>query len=156
MRYVDLSTHNCSVQRTIDIVGEKWTFAVLRDVFNGLSRFDDLQRHSGVPRPLLAKRLATLVEHGLLERVPYRVPGQRTRAEYRLTQKGLDLYPVIAALRDWGDRYVADPGGPAGVTTHKGCGAPVHVVLECEAGHRVADRSEVEFAPGPGAVLASH
>ena len=106
------STENCTVGRTMAILGERWTFVVLREVFNGVRRFDDIRRHSGIPRQVLSNRLALLVEQDMLRREPYQDPGERARHEYRLTEKGFDLYPVLVAIADWGDRYLADPGGP--------------------------------------------
>ena len=91
------STENCTVGRTMAILGERWTFVVLREVFNGVRRFDDIKRHSGIPRQVLSNRLAVLVEQGVLRREPYQDPGERARHEYRLTNKGFDLY--IEAVR---------------------------------------------------------
>jgi DNA-binding HxlR family transcriptional regulator len=96
----------------MEILGEKWTVVVLREIFVGIRRFDDMRVRTGIPRQMLTNRLATLVEHGVLRREPYREPGARAREEYRLTQQGLDLYPALLALLEWGDRYLADPGGP--------------------------------------------
>ena len=130
------------------ILGERWTFVVLREVFNGVRRFDDIRRHSGIPRQVLSNRLALLVEQGVLRREPYQDPGERARHEYRLTEKGFDLYPVLVAIADWGDRYLADPEGPPVAFTHRDCGAPVHAELHCADGHLV-DRPR-DVAPRPG------
>jgi DNA-binding HxlR family transcriptional regulator len=145
------STENCTVGRTMAILGERWTFVVLREVFNGVRRFDDICRHSGIPRQVLSNRLALLVEQDVLRREPYRDPGERARHEYRLTEKGFDLYPVLVAVAEWGDRYLVDPEGTPVEFTHRDCGARVHPVLECEAGHRVARPRDVVTRPGPGA-----
>jgi DNA-binding HxlR family transcriptional regulator len=134
----------CSLQRALNVVGEKWTFVILRDVFNGIVRFDDLHEHIGLARPVLAKRVATLVEQGLLERVPYREAGQRTRAQYALTAKGRDLYPVLLTLREWGDQYLADEATTLRVNRHSACGAVVHHVFRCENGHVIDDLGEIE------------
>ncbi len=144
------STDNCTIGRAMEILGERWTLVVLREVFNGVRRFDDLRRHSGIPRQVLTDRLHLLVEHGILRREPYRVPGERERHEYRLTAKGLDLYPVLVAVAHWGDRYLADPEGPPVEFEHRGCGATVAVDLRCGAGHRLADPREAATRPGPG------
>jgi DNA-binding HxlR family transcriptional regulator len=144
------SAENCTIGRALDILGEKWTFVVLREVFLGVRRFDDLRVRTNIPRQVLTNRLARLVKHGLLRRAPYQEPGERIREEYRLTQAGLDLYPVLVALRDWGDRYLADPGGSPVLTTHRDCGELVEVQLRCTAGHVVTPR-EVVPRPGPGA-----
>lgn len=146
------STDNCTVGRAMAILGERWTVVVLREVFNGVRRFDDVQRHAGIPRQVLSNRLAVLVEEGILRREPYRPEGGgRTRHEYRLTPKGLDLHPVLAAVTAWGDRYLADPEGPPVELAHRGCGEQVHLVLECGAGHRLDGPREVVTRPGPGA-----
>lgn len=145
------STDNCQVGRTMAILGERSTMVVLREVFNGVRRFDDMQRHSGVNRQVLSTRLAHLVEEGILRKEPYRPDGARVRHEYRLTQKGLDLYPILVALSDWGTRYVADPEGPAVEITHRDCGATVHPVLTCEHGHVLGEPREALPRPGSGA-----
>jgi len=132
------------------ILGEKGTLVVLREVFNGVRRFADMQRHSGLPRQVLSNRLALLVEHDVLLRVPYRDDGARERHEYRLTGKGFELYPVLAAVADWGTRWYADPEGPPVELAHRDCGSPVTAVLECGDGHRVDDLRDVVPRPGPG------
>ena len=134
------------------VLGEKGAVVVLREVFNGVRRFDDMHRHSGLPRQVLSNRLALLVEHEILVRTPYRPDGGRARHEYRLTPKGFDLYPVLTALADWGARYYSDPEGPPVELAHRGCGAVVTPVLECAEGHRLASPREVAPRPGPGAV----
>jgi DNA-binding HxlR family transcriptional regulator len=145
------SAENCTVGRTMTILGERWTFIVLREVFNGVRRFDDIRRHSGIPRQVLSNRLALLAEQDVLRRAPYQDPGERARHEYRLTPKGFDLYPVLVAIADWGDRYVADPVGPPVEFTHRECGSTVHAVLECRKGHRVDRPRDVVTQIGPGA-----
>jgi DNA-binding HxlR family transcriptional regulator len=148
---LDWSAENCTIGRTMEILGERWTVVVLREIFSGLRRFDEMRERTGIPRQVLTNRLSTLVEQGILRRVPYQEPGHRVRHEYRLTDKGLDLYPILVAVREWGDRYLADPEGPALVTVHRDCGAQVDVVLRCAAGHEVASPREVAGRPGPGA-----
>jgi DNA-binding HxlR family transcriptional regulator len=148
---LDYDTTNCTIGATIGIIGEKWTFLVLREVFNGVRRFDDMQRRTGAPRQVLSDRLARLVERGLLRKIPYQERGQRSRQEYRLTEAGLDLYPVLVALMQWGDRHAASPAGPPALLTHRDCGEPVRLELTCAAGHRLASAREVTPLPGPGA-----
>ena len=144
----------CSIARTLELVGEKWSLLVLREVFSGVRRFDDLRRRTGAPRQVLSARLSTLVEAGVLRRHPYQQPGQRTRYEYRLTRAGMDLYPVLVSLLRWGDRYLDLPtGGPTLELTHKDCGEPVDVVLRCGAGHDLGSARDVHPRPGPGAQL---
>jgi DNA-binding HxlR family transcriptional regulator len=148
---MDYATDNCTIGRTMAILGERSTVVVLRELFNGIRRFDDIRDHSGIPRQVLSNRLATLVEQGILRREPYRSPGERVRHEYRLTDKGLDLYPVLVALAGWGAKYVADPDGPPVEFGHRNCGAPVSVALTCGEGHRLDDVRDVAARPGPGA-----
>jgi DNA-binding HxlR family transcriptional regulator len=148
---LEWSAENCTVGRTMAILGERWTFVVVREVFNGVRRFDDIRRHSGMPRQVLSNRLALLVQQDILRREPYQQPGERVRHEYRLTPKGFDLYPVLVAIGDWGDRYLADPEGPPVEFEHRDCGALVHSVLECTNGHRVERPREVVTRVGPGA-----
>ncbi len=144
------STDNCQVARALDVFGDRSSLVVIREVFNGVRRFDDMQRHSGVNRQVLSNRLAHLVDEGILRKVPYQPEGSRVRHEYRLTRKGLDLYPVLTALAEWGARYVADPEGPAVEMAHRDCGAEVHAVLVCDEGHRLDDVRDVVPRPGPG------
>jgi DNA-binding HxlR family transcriptional regulator len=145
---------NCSIERTLAVLGEKWTLLVLREAFNGVRRFADMQVGTGAPRQVLSARLAKLVEEGLLRKVPYREPGRRQRDEYRLTQKGLDLYPIMVSLMHWGDRYMADPSGPSVVLAHRDCGSPIDVRLHCAEGHEVPSPRQVTPRLGPGARLA--
>jgi DNA-binding HxlR family transcriptional regulator len=145
------STENCTVGRTMTILGERWTFVVLREIFNGVRRFDDIKRHSGIPRQVLSNRLALLVEQGVLRREPYQDPGERARHEYRLTDKGFDLYPVLVAIADWGDRYLADPDGPPVAFTHRDCGELVHTEVRCADGHPVEHPRDIAPRPAAGA-----
>ena len=148
---LDYDTANCAIGAAVEIIGERTTFLVLRGVFSGVRRFDDIQRHTGAPRQVLSDRLARLVREGLLRKVPYRENGQRSRYEYRLTDKGLDLYPVLVALMQWGDRYAGGPAGPPTLLTHRDCGEPVQLQLSCDAGHVLQSAREVTSLPGPGA-----
>src|SRR5439155_26101751 len=128
-----------------------WTVLVLRDLFNGLRRFDELADHLGVARNVLARRLASLVEHGLVERVEYREPGQRARHEYRLTPEGRDLRPVLLTLMDYGDRHFAGQDGPPLRLLHRDCGGSVAVRLECTEGHVLGSDARLVPDVGPGA-----
>src|SRR3954462_7637079 len=104
----DYDTQVCSVARALEVVGERWTLLVLRDAFLGVRRFDDFQRSLGVARNILQARLERLVDEGLLERQPYQ--ERPPRYEYRLTEKGIELWPAIVALMKWGDRYLFPDG----------------------------------------------
>ena len=147
----DYDPANCAIGAAVGIIGERPTFLLLREAFNGVRRFDDMQRRTGIPRQVLSSRLARLVGEGLLRKVPYRESGQRSRDEYRLTGKGLDLYPVLVALMQWGDRYEAGPDGPPVLLRHRDCGEPVQLQLTCRAGHVLESARDVIPVPGPGA-----
>jgi DNA-binding HxlR family transcriptional regulator len=145
------SAENCSVKRALDVVGEKWTLLVLREAFYGARRFEEFQAYVGCARNLLSERLNTLVEAGVMRRVPYREPGQRERHEYCLTDKGLDLLPAVIALMQWGDRWKADPAGPPVEITHRECGNVVELALRCSHDHVALTARDVRPRPGPGA-----
>lgn len=145
------SIENCTIQRALAIVGDRWSFVVMREVFNGIRRFDDMRTRTDIPRQVLSNRLARLVDEGMLRREPYREDGQRERHEYRLTQKGLDIYPVLVALNEWGARYYADRSGSPLAFEHRSCGAEVELALRCADGHDIGDYREVLPVPGPGA-----
>jgi DNA-binding HxlR family transcriptional regulator len=118
------SADACSIRRALEIAGTRSALIILREAFYGTTRFDDFAERAGVSEPVAAARLRELVDEGLLEREPYRQPGQRTRMAYRLTDKGADLFPVLVALMQWGDRWLA-PDGPPVVLRHDGCEEPV-------------------------------
>jgi DNA-binding HxlR family transcriptional regulator len=146
----ELRVRDCSIKRTLDVIGEKWTLLVLREAFYGARRFEQFLASVGCARTLLSERLATLVEHGVLQREPYREPGQRERHQYLLTEKGHDLFAALVVLMQWGDRWEAGPQGGPVVTRHRGCGAPVHAELRCAHNHRVFKVEETESGPRPG------
>jgi DNA-binding HxlR family transcriptional regulator len=133
---------------SLKIIGEKWTLLILREVWYGSSRFGDFERVLGCPRNLLADRLRMLVEQGILSIETYREPGSRSRPKYVITPMGMDLVPAVMGLMRWGDRYRADPEGPAVHVRHRGCGAQVDVQIRCEQGHHVP-APDIESIPGP-------
>jgi DNA-binding HxlR family transcriptional regulator len=145
------SSSNCSIARTLGVVGEKWTLLVLREAFYGVRRFDDFHAVLGCARNLLSARLKTLVAQGLLEKQAYRDDRGRQRHEYRLTDKGRDLFPAVVALMQWGDRWAAEDDGPAVLLHHRDCGERVSVQLRCDGGHGPLGAREVRAVPGPGA-----
>jgi DNA-binding HxlR family transcriptional regulator len=145
------SAENCSVARTLAVVGERWTLLVLREAFYGVRRFTAFQTNLGIARNLLSVRLRTLVDHGILRREIYQEPGSRPREEYHLTDKGRDLFPALVALLQWGDTYLADPAGPAVVIQHNDCDEPVEAVLRCSSGHHPLRVRDVHPVAGPGA-----
>jgi len=122
---------DCSVARTLEVIGERWTLLIMRDAFFGVHRFDDFQQRLGIARNVLATRLAHLCEEGLLERRPY--SEHPHRFEYHLTDAGRDLGPVLLALIKWGDRHHPSPKGPPVRTLHRGCGGEVDARMHCQA-----------------------
>ena len=149
MRRTSFEDMNCSVAQCLEVVGEWWSLLVLRDVFLGVSRFDDFQRRLGISRNVLTERLDHLVDHGVLERIPYQ--EHPVRHDYRLTAQGRDLWPVITAMREWGERYHPAPEGPRVELVHKACGRRMHVVETCShCGERVK-ATDVRAVPGPAA-----
>ena len=139
----------CSIARTLEVLGERWTLLVIRDVFNGRRRFDQIQENLGVARNVLATRLAWLVEEDILEKRPYQ--ERPPRYEYFLTQKGLDLWPVMISLLHWGDRYLSAEGGPPMVVRHKRCGGVVDERGYCESCGARLNAREAYTEHGPGA-----
>jgi len=118
----------CSIARTLDVVGDRWSLLVVREAFLGAHRFDQIQRKTGAPRDILSARIKKLVEQGVLERRQYR--EHPPRFEYHLTEAGTDLYPVITALRQWGDRHVERPGAAPPTFAHT-CGSTDRALLVC-------------------------
>ena len=139
----------CSIARTLDFVGDRWSLLILREAsFYGVTRFEQLRTRLGISKAVLTDRLDGLVEHGILERTPYQPPGERVRHEYKLTAAGSDLFPVLVALLEWGDKHRNE--GIAPITlTHTGCAATVTGGLTCANGHHVT-QTEVEPEAGPG------
>jgi DNA-binding HxlR family transcriptional regulator len=135
----------CPMDRTLQLVGNRTSFLLLREAFYGVTRFDRLWKRVGVTEAAAAQRLRDLVAAGVLEKQPYREPGQRTRSEYVLTPAGHDLMPVVLGLLQWGATHAAEDSGV--VMTHAGCGAGVRVAVQCAAGHDV-DESDVVITGG--------
>jgi DNA-binding HxlR family transcriptional regulator len=142
MRRASFEDMHCSVAQTLEVVGEWWTLLIVRDALLGVRRFDHFQRRLGISRNVLQERLARLVELDLLERVPYQ--DHPPRHEYHLTEKGQDLWPVLTALRQWGDRWAA-PDGPPVLLEHTRCGELVDAVYRC------SECGDLRMRPGPGA-----
>ncbi len=152
MRAAELADERCSIARPASLLGDRWTLVILRQCFNGIKRFEDFQTSLGISRSLLSERLGRLVDAGVLRREPYK-DAVRTRDRYRLTEMGLDLYPVLMALREWGDRYMAEDGPPIEIR-HRGCGGEPTLELRCsECGEEVSAK-DAEAVPGPGLKVA--
>jgi len=139
---------NCSIAQCLEVVGEWWTLLIVRDCFLGVSRFDDFQARLGISRNILNNRLTRLVDEGVLKRVAYQ--DRPERFEYRLTPKGRDLWHVITAMCQWGDRWAA-PEGPPLRLRHIGCGRLIRAETVCSHCGEPIDARSVTAEPGPGA-----
>ena len=148
MQRTDFSEMTCSIARSLAVAGEPWSPLVLRDVWVGITRFDDLQRDLGISRKVLAGRLRHLVEAGMLERRPY--AERPVRHEYVLTRKGFEFVDVLMAMAAWGDRWTAGDAGPPVLRRHRACGQVTQVELRCEACGEILTASDVDVEPGPG------
>jgi DNA-binding HxlR family transcriptional regulator len=148
--YSAYDSDTCSIARTVALIGDRWTLLVLRDVVNGVGRFDELAGHLGIARNILSGRLARLEQAGLVERTAYREPGARERHAYRLTGPGRELVPILLAFMAWGDRHLGGPEGPPAVVGPAGGGAPIQVSLSCADGHELGPRPRLLVEPGPG------
>lgn len=135
---------HCPVARMLDTIGTKSAFLVMREAFYGATRYEEFVERTGMSEPVVAARLRELSGLGLLEKFPYREPGQRTRYGYQLTGKGEELLPVLVAMYRWSNRWLF-PDGPESDFSHSGCGAAVHAELRCEAGHAV-ELGEMELS----------
>lgn len=142
---------NCSIGHAVATIGDRWSLLVLRELAD-VDRFDVIQHHLDLSRRTLAERLEAVVTRGIVERVPYREPGRRTRHRYRLTSTGTDLLPLLLALGAWSDQHRPDATAPPVVITHRDCGAPVGLHLRCAAGHDLDDADQTQPTPGPGAI----
>jgi DNA-binding HxlR family transcriptional regulator len=138
----------CSVARTLELVGERWTLLIIRDAFLGVRRFGDFAERLGIARNVLQDRLERLVEAGILEKVPYQ--ERPLRHEYRLTAMGRDLWPSIVALLQFGDRHLATEAGPPMLLLHKGCGGELDDRRLCRTCGAAVELRDVEAVPGPG------
>ncbi|HEX2071330.1 MAG TPA: helix-turn-helix domain-containing protein [Thermoleophilaceae bacterium] len=143
-----LDQMNCSIARTLDVIGDAWTPLILRDIAFGISRFDAIQRDLGISRKVLSERLSALVAHGVLQRVPYQ--DKPARYDYHPTEKGADLAFVLLAMQAWGDRWTAGDDGPPILIRHETCGALTKVVPSCAScGKRLAV-TDITPLRGPG------
>jgi DNA-binding HxlR family transcriptional regulator len=141
------STENCPVGRSMELIGTRSAMLLMREAYYGTTRFDDFAERVGITESVAAARLRELTDAGLLRREPYREPGQRTRHEYRLTDMGRDLAPVVLGLFQWGAKYLSPTGRSPLNLKHDECGADVHVTVTCAEGHDVPLRELVVEAP---------
>jgi len=142
---------SCSIARAVEVVGQRWTPLVLRDLFAGMTRFEDIRRDLGIASNILAARLDELERHGVVERRRYQ--SAPPRYEYLLTDKGRDLYPVIATLVAWGDKWLAGADGPPALIVHTECGCVTTAKTVCAQCGGELDARTATAAPGPGARL---
>ncbi len=138
----------CSIQGTLDVIGDRWTLLILRDIFRGVRRFSQLEDNLGIAKNLLASRLSKLVAADIVTKIPYQ--DKPIRHEYFLTQKGRDLSPSLVALMRWGDRWCND-GTPPTLLVHSECGTPLNQITQCPTCDESLDPDEIRSRPGPGA-----
>jgi len=148
MQRTDFSQMTCSIARSLAVAGEPWSPLVLRDVWVGINRFDDIQRDLGISRKVLAERLKHLVEAGMLERLAY--SERPARYEYALTEKGFGFVDVLMAMAAWGDRWTAGDAGPPVLRRHRTCGQIGQVELRCSVCGEPLHSTDVDVEPGPG------
>ncbi len=149
MKWNALSEENCSLARALSAVGDRWTLLILRDAFMRVRRFEEFENSLKIARRVLTERLAHLVAEGILVKVPYQ--ERPRRFEYRLTEKGLGLYPALLALVHWGDAYYAGEKGPPVLHRHLNCGHDFRLAATCSECGEALDAREVAVRPGPGA-----
>ena len=129
MKWNDLASEQCSLARALSVVGDRWTLLILREAFFDVRRFDEMQQRLGIARRVLTDRLSGLVADGILVKVAYQ--ERPARSEYRLTEKGRDLFPIVVALVHWGDRHLADSSGPPIIHRHTACGQDFTASVTC-------------------------
>jgi DNA-binding HxlR family transcriptional regulator len=148
MRRASFEAMSCSIARSLEVIGEWWTLLILRDAFFGITRFEEFQERLGIARNILATRLQTLVDHGVLERRCYE--EARGRYDYLLTEKGKALWPVLVTIRQWGDEWVVGEGQERVALVHTNCGEHTTGVLTCDHCGEPLERRDVRIVAGPG------
>jgi len=144
----EYDTQVCSIARSLEVVGERWSLLIIRNVGLGMNRFEPLRENLGITRSVLTTRLNSLIEYGILEKRRY--SERPPRYEYHLTEKGRDLAPVLLQLMWWGDRYYPEAGGPPTVAVHKSCGGDLDRHMVCEKCGEAVEADRVYLKPGPG------
>src|SRR5205807_4083303 len=152
MKHEELLDESCAIARSSGIVGERWVWVILRQAFNGARRFEDYQRGIGLARNVLTDRLNSLVDRGVLERRPYAENAARELNEYRLTDKGRALFPVYAALMQWGNEWTDLPAPPVDLL-HKPCGHRASARVVCSHCREDIDGDDTEPAVGRGTAM---
>ena len=147
MRWNEINTVECSIARALSVVGDRWTMMIVRDVFLGIRRFDAMQKDLYLTPHRLSHRLGKLVRDGILARVEYE--KRPRRFEYRLTEKGIDLFPLIVVLNTWGDRWMAGRSGAPIELVHRNCGRAIKPALTCPSCKEKMVPREMSLRPGP-------
>jgi DNA-binding HxlR family transcriptional regulator len=145
----EYGSQTCSIAGALEVVGERWSLLIVRNMFLGLRRFDQIQGNLGIARNVLQTRLTRLIDQGVLERRLYQ--EHPPRYEYRLTEKGVDLWPTVVALMQWGDRHAVSEAGPPVLLTHRGCGGRIDEHRVCERCGKPLTARESHALAGPGA-----
>jgi DNA-binding HxlR family transcriptional regulator len=153
MQRTDFAGMACSIARSLAVAGEPWSPLIIRDVYVGIRRFDELQRDLGISRKVLTERLKHLTDQGILERRAY--ADRPPRHEYRLTTKGQEFIDVLMSLVAWGDRWTAGDDGPPVLYRHHACGSITHVEPHCAVCGEVMHSTDVDVLPGPGAQMSA-
>lgn len=148
MKWKDLERQPCSIARSLSVIGDRWTMLILRSAFLRTRRYDDFQQQIGMTSHLLANRLSKLVKLGVMEKQPYQ--QRPVRYEYRLTERGRDLFPVLQALVAWGDKWMDGGQGAPLEFVHRRCGHKYHPLMVCSECREPIDPHEVMPVPGPG------
>lgn len=148
MKWDDIGGMTCSIARTLSVIGDRWTLMIIRNAFLGTRRFDDFHAGLGMTRHVLADRLDRLVTAGVLRKEAYQ--ERPPRYEYRLTEQGRDLYPVLLALTGWGDKWLDGGKGAPVIYHHKPCGHITRPVMACSECGEVMDPRQVTPMAGPG------
>ncbi|MFT4824301.1 MAG: DNA-binding HxlR family transcriptional regulator [Halioglobus sp.] len=148
MKWSEIDSQTCSVARTLSVIGDRWSLLILRDIFLGTRRFEDLCKQLGVSRPALTQRLRKLEQQDVLHKRAYQ--DKPTRFEYHLTEKGVDLYPIIMTMAQWGDKWQGDGNGPPIEYQHKTCGHKTQAVMCCSECDEPLNAWEVSPQIGPG------
>lgn len=151
MKWDEIENEVCSVSRTLAVVGDRWTMLIIRDAFLRVRRFDDFQKNLGMSRHRLSERLKKLVEYGVLKKEAY----QTNRYEYRLTEKGLELYPILISMAKWGDKWMDDGKGVPMLYKHNTCGHHYKPVVVCSECGEPIDPHDVTPEIGPGKFASS-
>ena len=147
MKHKRFDDMNCSLAQTLDVVGERWTFLILRDAFFGLRKFSQFRDNLGIAKNILSQRLNRLVEEGILEKT---MPADKGHAEYRLTEKGLDLQPVLLAMTHWGDKYKPHPSGRRLEFVDRKTDRPIRRMSAVSEDGRALAPRDIKSIPGPG------